>query len=161
MTAKIEKMVPYFALTGRRVPLSDGLTVPEEFMAKFLLSSGVTVELEVRVAAGRARAVSVSIFEPPGAGLTGLSINGVTVASLLETAVTGLAWVTNSAGSTSVRTAAGKTTRRRVNAERLARITEIVGDRPPAEAVDDVAKAEHVSERQAYRLIERAREARR
>jgi hypothetical protein len=129
------------------------------------------VQMDVVAEGGRARVVAIRVSESPGLGLTGVSIEQVSIRRLLDSAVEAMSLVPrpviNEAGTIRAHepgttqeqamVAVRAATRRRVSDERLARVL----DAAEAGGVVQVMEQEHVGERQAFRLIKRANESRR
>jgi hypothetical protein len=148
------------------VALDESTSVPSEFTAHLQIRNLGAVEMDVVAEPGRVRAVAVRITEPaPGAGLSNLTLARIPVQRLLESATSGMAWIyapnARRSGSTDQRAAARTAIRRRMSDERLDRVAEVL---KAGGGVHEVMAAEqaagsHIGERQAWRLIKRAREA--
>lgn len=166
--AKVQRIVPYFVPSTPRVPLGkDGVAVPREFAVKLALSSGVTVTMEIRVADRRADVTSLTVVESEGRGITGLTVDGLSVSSLLQKALSATAWVTKDphvSAASEVRRAAQDGTLRRgrrpISPQRLEHIAELIARGGTEAEIDQrIMAAEDVDDRQARRLKKRAREA--
>jgi hypothetical protein len=94
------------------------------------------------------------VSESDDRGVTGLRVDGIPVAKMLEQAVELMSWLSGQ-GTYQSRRDARTATRRRVSAGRLRQVAAAY-ERGGIEAV---MEAEVVEERQAYRLLRRAREA--
>jgi hypothetical protein len=146
----------------RRVTIGEAeggreVTVPQTFTAAFDLPPAGMVRMRVETGQGRARIAEVEVTEPEGAGVTGVTIASIPVARLLESAVTYMAVMGSGAGIPASREAAGRASRRRrpVDDDRL----QEVAAAHAYGGIEAVRDSQHVSERQAYRLLRQAREA--
>ena len=127
--------------------------------------------MDVVAEGGRPRVVAVRMSESPGLGLTGVSIEQVSIRRLLDSAVEAMSLVPrpviDEAGTMTAyepgatpeqaMVAVRSTTRRRVSDNQLARVF----DAAEAGGVEQVMEQEHVGQRQAFRLIKRAKVSRR
>jgi hypothetical protein len=151
----------------RKASLDGGAQVLERFAARFDFPTA-SVEIEVVTNDGRSRITTMHIEETDQRGVTGVVVGRVSASQLLGRAVHGAAWISSAptgltleafqVDARRVNAAAGVAIRRKMSDDRLARITAILdggGD------VNNVMEAEHVGERQAFRLIKRAREVQR
>ena len=159
--------------------LGDGVGVPSSFTAHLIYSRVGAVELDVVVEDGReeglARVVAVRVRETPGSGVTGMSIAQVSIQRVLDSALAAIAVLPRFAMDDADPPAVSRiyeptrtleeatvvvrsATRKRVSDERLARIGAILN---AGGGVEEVMAAEHVGDRQAFRLIARAKGDRR
>jgi hypothetical protein len=157
------------------VDLGGGVRVPPAFRAHLFYSRlGGEVYIDVAVEGGRARVAAVHMSESPGVGITGVSIEQVSIRRVLDSAVQAMsfyaAWLSGRAPGTDVAAylsgrapgagavvAVRAATRKRVSDDRLARVLEAA----ESGGVDAVMEQESVGERQAFRLIKRAKEGQR
>jgi hypothetical protein len=141
-----------------RVPLDDeGREIPREFSAVFDETPRLgVVEIDVAASRGHARVDAIRIRERNGAGVSGVTLDGVPLERYLEEAITVFARLSLQGDEGGAgRRSAIRATRKRVTDERLS----AVADAWREGGVDAVIALEVVSERTAYRLRARAIEA--
>ena len=148
------------ALDRVTISTSDGqaVAVPRSFSAVYDVRPAGVVRLELRADHGRVRVAELQVTEAEdGDGLTGLTIDGIPLGRLLERAVTQMTFLSSTVGLPASREAAAQASRRRrrMTDDRLREVANAYA-RGGTRAVMD---AESVSERQAYRLLRRARDA--
>jgi hypothetical protein len=136
-----------------RVEVEEGCLLRETFEAVFGFPSGLVVEVEVKAQPGRARVSKVTTYEHEEQGIAGLSVERVSMSQLLSQAVVGMAWLENRDRVTAM-AAVRRAGRRRVPDDRLTDVAKafLEGGIPAVKA------AVNVEQRQAYRLVIRARD---
>lgn len=147
----------------RKVTIGTGeddrnVTVPAAFSAVFDLRPAGAVRLDLEADHGRIRVVAVQVTEVNGDGVTGLTLDSVPLSQLLSRAAESAAFMASTVGFPDAREAAASASRRRrraVGDDRLA----AVGEAYERGGIEAVSETEGVSERQAYRLLARARAA--
>lgn len=135
-----------------QAPNGRDIKVPREFTAVFDLEVG-TVELDVAAEPGRARVTQLRVSEHAGDGVTGLTVSKISVARLVERAVANMTFMPTP--STMKVAGAATRRRRRVSDNRLQEVAE----EHATGGIAGIMESENISERQAYRLLRRAREA--
>ena len=141
---------------GEKVEVEPGRAVPRSFTAKFDIDGVGRVDVDVESEPGRARIAAVRVSEPsPGRGVSGLTIGRMSASKLLEHAVSGVLFVTANTGATRADEVAARVIRRRMSDERLTRVAATLA---AGGGVKQVMADENVGDRQAWRLIKRARE---
>jgi hypothetical protein len=147
--------------------LGGGVTVPKAFTAHLRYRSMGPVDLDIVVEGQRARVVALRANEASGLGITGMSIAQISIQRLLDSAVEAIATIRPVYGddgtmhpsdpsSEEAIAVVRAATRRRISEERLAGVLEAA----EAGGVEQVMAKENVGERQAFRLIKRAKQAR-
>jgi hypothetical protein len=127
------------------------IAVPSEFLARYPLP-GATVDLTIKAQAGKLRASMLTVTEDGEQGLRGVTLDGISIAQLLEDAGERMAWMS---GAGTASPLVGPATRRRLSDDRLREVAEAYR----SGGIDAVKEQQHVGERQAWRLRRRAVEA--
>lgn len=158
MPIKIEPPVLYLgAGPTHRVVIGEAsgrpLSVPEVFTALFEVDPAGAVEIDVETEAGKSRVTAVRVVELERRGVTGLTVGRLPIGDLLVAAVDRMARM--GSGGAPTLAAARSASRQRVSGDRLAKVAAAYREG----GIAAVIEVEPVSERQAFRLVARARAA--
>jgi hypothetical protein len=136
----------------RPVPLDEG-RVPNKFTAAYKTRKGHRVELDVVAEPGRTRVEQLRITATGDQGVLGVTIDDVSLQEFHRVATTMAAYLEGSGDGPGVRRAARTATRRRITADRLTAVLEAFDEG----GVAAVKTLDDCGERQAYRLVKRAK----